>query len=167
VSQIQIEPLCNEVAPRPLTFAAGKPAPSPPVAQRPRPCIAPQDGVVWRGNDRRFKIGHCERNDSKTGRLDSSAPAMSGAETPTRCITLPPLGVLNYDGLSSRPQLGPFLCVPTRAAPRGQNWYSIIGQLLDVVGFLIIAVDGIINLNATTTGALVSFRKPTSNRRLN
>jgi hypothetical protein len=28
-----------------------------------------------------------ERSDSGAGRLDSSAPAMSGAETPTRCIT--------------------------------------------------------------------------------
>jgi hypothetical protein len=61
-----------------------------------------------------------ERNYSGAGRLDSSAPVMSGAETPTRC-TAPATtaGVLNYIGLSGSPSLGPFFQTENISRLRG------------------------------------------------
>ena len=119
-SQIKIEPLCNEAAPRPLTICGGETCPQP----TRRPATSPLHRSARRGrlarDDRRFKIGHCERNDSKTGRLDSSAPAMSGAEIPTRCIILPPSGVLNYDGLSF-PRWGRFFSRPAASNRRADR----------------------------------------------
>jgi hypothetical protein len=58
---------------------------------------------------RRFKTGHCQRNDSGPGGLDLSAPAMSGAETPTRCITPATVGYSKLDRPQRTSVLGLFL----------------------------------------------------------
>ena len=44
-------------------------------------------GQAVDSGDADSKQATIERNDSEAGWLDSSAPAMSGAETPTRCTT--------------------------------------------------------------------------------
>jgi hypothetical protein len=58
-------------------------------------------------------------------------------------------------------------CVFQKVGLMCQNWYSVIGQLLDVIGFLTIAVEWSHEYKRDHESASASFNEPMSSKRRN